>query len=187
MDPYLRTLSWWKQTWWQRCIQGFTRRAECWMWLPIHVPGPARHPEISPPTYKHSHNGPHYGAHLVGAARNLGWTSTRGSQVAEKLEVPWRLNATPFKPNPPVKKPGPRSSSKGEDGTASHESKPDAFLSSSFWWSYSHIPGEWFLTWWFLKKSCFGHSWFAYIQISENSSSHVLPEKKPRGTFHSTQ
>ena len=94
---------------------------------------------------------------------------------------------TPFKPNPPVKKPGPRSSSKGEDGTASHESKPDAFLSSSFWWSYSHIPGEWFLTWWFLKKSCFGHSWFAYIQISENSSSHVLPEKKPRGTFHSTQ
>ena len=93
----------------------------------------------------------------------------------------------PFTPNPPVKKPGPRSSSKGEDGTASHESKPDAFLSSSFWWSYSHIPGEWFLTWWFLKKSCFGHSWFAYIQISENSSSHVLPEKKPRGTFHSTQ
>ena len=34
-----------------------------------------------------------------------------------------------------MKKPCPRSSSKGEDGTASHESKSDAFLSSSFWWS----------------------------------------------------
>ena len=54
------------------------------------------------------------------------------------------ISKTPFKPNPLVKKPGPRSSSNGEDGTASHEAKPDALLSSNFWWSCSHIPGEWF-------------------------------------------
>ena len=64
------------------------------MSLPIHVPGPARHPEISPPTYKHRHNGAHYGADLVGAARNLGRTSFAGSQVAEWLEAPWWHTST---------------------------------------------------------------------------------------------
>ena len=64
------------------------------MSLPIHVPGPAHHPEISPPTYKHRHNGAHYGADLVGAARNLGRTSSAGSWVAGRLEAPWWHTST---------------------------------------------------------------------------------------------
>ena len=58
-------------------------------------------------------------------------------QIRNNIEFgaapPALVRQAPFKPNPLVKKPGPRSSSNGEDGTASHEAKPDAFLSSNFW------------------------------------------------------
>ena len=47
-----------------------------------------------------------------------------------------RQNHAPIKPYPLVKWHGRRSSWNVGVGTAFHESKPDAFLSSNFWWNF---------------------------------------------------
>ena len=109
------------------------------------------------------------------------WCCLKINKLIGRMIPLFKINkTTPFKPNPMVKWHGPRSSWNVGVGTALHESKPDAFPSSNFWWNSRRMVPHWVASGKVYPKWWLTTFWSLMIHLMK-SFLHITYQKRDHG------